>query len=292
MSSSLPFRRGLSKRTHERVVEDVVTSAMNLTTANSCLSTKRIRIDKAESKIIEPKVKTKQVIEILDVQVLNVPYNNSCRPLLTSNESCDTLFQQTDSISLISEIIQTGNQSESYNFSFTEPKLTKDQELERNLRNWSIKYNASASALSALLVLMINYGLCFLPKDSRTFKNTPKEIVIRNVEPGIYWHYGIKRFLSSIFVQIKTLPKILSLNIFVDGLPIGKSSKGSFWTILGKFKEIPLMQPFVIGLYYHINLKPKCPKMLLKDVIRELLELERGEFMGKTIKVNKNNICF
>lgn len=307
MSLRLPYRKGSSKRTQERRDEDVVKSAMALIDGDSGLPSKRMKLSENQSQTIKPLLKEKQKIEILNVQVMCGPVMDAVEN--QSNERLD--LEVTDNNGIISIIgveenrnVETTEATKTINvqceasnktfdqdesdqeiYLFPKPKLSKDEQFVIALRNWSIQYNIYGSALSALLVILINYGLTFLPRDSRTFKSTPKEVIIRNVEPGIYWHYGIKRFLSTILKKLSGLPKVLTLNIFVDGLPIGRSSKGSFWPILGTFKEIPLMQPFVIGIYYHISKKPNCPKQLLEDVIKELFELRQSEFMNKIIKV-------
>lgn len=80
------------------------------------------------------------------------------------------------------------------------------------------------------------------------------------------------------------LPKSLALNTNIDGLPIYNSSKGNFWPILGKFQKITTMNPFVIGIYYHEEKKPKCVHIYLKDFIEEMSNFEESNYKG--IKVN------
>lgn len=53
------------------------------------------------------------------------------------------------------------------------------------------------------------------------------------------------------------LPKELTLNVNIDGVPLYESSKGEFWPILGKFVELSHLKPFVIGLYFHVSSKSK-----------------------------------
>lgn len=285
MSLLLPRRRGKSLRTFERTIDDVLRAAeLELTDINRSPKRKCL-----EELVPQENPKKKQKIEILDVQTFYSPII-SCENRAVDNQNAEVLsaFTPNDLVDN-TDGFNSDNINECSAQSFPtydlEP-MTKDEEFIKNLRSWSLKYNIGGTALSALLLLLVNYGLTFLPKDSRTFKNTPKSTKIREVEPGIYWHYGIKKYLKKLLEILRLeLPHVLTLNMSMDGLPLCKSSKGAFWPILGKFKEIPSMKPFVIGLYYHISSKPKCPKKYLEELIAELLELENNTFMGKVVKI-------
>lgn len=296
MSQPMPRRRGTSKRTLERTIDDIVRAA-ELESGEVNCSRKR--------KCLEPLFQTenpkkKQKIEILDIQTLyfpissleNVEVENTNAKVtneLVDNALADNVPNElADNVNLRNNFINNSdNECNDRRFqTYDLEPMTKDEEFIENIRSWSFQYNICGSALSALLLLLVNYGLEFLPKDSRTFKKTPKSTKVREVEPGIYWHYGIKRYLKKLLEILPLeLPYELTLNMSMDGLPLCKSSKGSFWPILGKFKEITSMKPFVIGLYYHISSKPLCPKKYLEELISELVELENNNFMGKVVKI-------
>lgn len=124
--------------------------------------------------------------------------------------------------------------------------------------------------------------------DPRTLLNTPKNIIVREVPPGKYFHYGIKTAIIDILktVEPNEVATNIEVNINIDGLPIAKSSKSHFYPILGEIYP-KLYEPFVIGVYHGYN-KPSCPNVLLEDFITEYIFLhEEGfEFNGKNYKVN------
>lgn len=309
--SSAPRRWGLSKRTRERKLEDVTRMtkkrALDLNTSNNI------------------KTITKPNIEILSVQILQPAtecYDNS-NPVESNNVTGeDNLLMENSSglfienkenaiCNLVSKISNTKVlKAESSPVECSEENINKcnanesitsiDQKIIpfdiktnyenekgfiNDLKSWSLRYNVTAVSLSSLLLLLISYGFTFLPQDSRTLKCTPRHTTTRDVAPGSYWHFGIKQFLSVLHKLKIDLPKTLTLNINIDGLPLFNSSKGAFWPILGKFSELPKMQPFVIGLLYHDSSKPFDAKVFLKDLIEEVRQLALSPFMNNFIKI-------
>lgn len=310
MDLKLPNRRGTSKRTRERMIEDIVKSSMQTINVNSrdeCDSNNPQNDNVLESESLEGKGK-KQKIDIISVEVLYTPTALSLQsPLEVKDIDMDSEEPPSNSLRLpsvqneiedpkdINSEFHYENDSDN-NSNISEETIVRkkctnlsnrdgQKQFMDDLRVWSLRYDIKANALSALLALLIQFGLTFLPKDSRTLKDTPRITETREVEPGTYWHFGIKRYLS-ILKEIKvSLPQSLTLNLSMDGLPICKSSKGSFWPILGKFKEIPAMVPFVIGLYFHESSKPLNPGRYLEDLINELKDLSNNLFRGTLVKV-------
>lgn len=142
--------------------------------------------------------------------------------------------------------------------------------LEKFLKLWSLRYNIKNKPLTELLrnlKIMCNPNL---PSDARTLKSTPRKIKTRDVEPGRYWHFGIKRMLEILKSKAILLPADLTLNVNIDGVPLYRSSKQVFWPILGKFSELKHLKPFVIGIYYHESTKPKNLHSYLEDFVAEM----------------------
>lgn len=158
-----------------------------------------------------------------------------------------------------------------------------DNKFKNFLKFWSLKFNIKNKALSELLKLLRDNGHPDLPKDSRTLKETPREILCKDVFPGKYWHFGIKRMVELLKKKGINYPDVLTLNVNIDGLPLYKSSKGVFWPILGKFSEIKCMKPFVIGLYFHVSKKPDSPRLFLNDFIDEMKSLANTSFLNTKI---------
>lgn len=95
-----------------------------------------------------------------------------------------------------------------------------------------------------------------LPKDYRTLLRTPKIVEIKPAGGGKYWYNGIERNLRLIFSNLEKDISI-SLKFNMDGLPLFKSSKVTFWPILStvhsnNLNEISINQ---VALPRKINFK-------------------------------------
>lgn len=101
------------------------------------------------------------------------------------------------------------------------------------LKEWALKYNVRTNCLNDLLKILAGVGIPFLPKDTRTFLHTPKEIQIENIANGQFWYAGITTRLASVF-QTADKNVDVELNFHVDGLQLFNSSNKQFWPILAQ----------------------------------------------------------
>ncbi|XP_041787894.1 uncharacterized protein LOC121603288 isoform X2 [Anopheles merus] len=88
----------------------------------------------------------------------------------------------------------------------------------------------------------------------------------------------LKRASPSICVfsfSFVKVPSTLSLNIFIDGLPLSKSSPTQFWPILANIYEMPQLSPFTIAIYAGRS-KPNDLDKYLKQLVSELNTLIDG----------------
>lgn len=154
-----------------------------------------------------------------------------------------------------------------------------DMNILDDLLFWCLEYNIRNKAISHLLKILIKYGLD-VPKDARTLKYTPREIITKEVDPGAYWHFGVKATIDFFLENGIKLPENLTIDVNIDGVPLHVSSKGVLWPILGKFSEVEEMKPFVIGIYHDTELKPKDINRYLDDFISEMLDFEKETYMG------------
>lgn len=103
--------------------------------------------------------------------------------------------------------------------------------LQNDLRTWAIEKNINKRAVTALLKILRSAGINFLPKDSRTLLETPRQVNIVNLAGGRYWHNGLDKCLTGIFSKL-SMNLCIELNINIDGLPLFKSSPLVLWPIL------------------------------------------------------------
>lgn len=138
------------------------------------------------------------------------------------------------------------------------------------ISKWAIQFNISHCAINSLLSGLRNHK-CFinLPKDARTILKT-KSVDIKNmriVNPGQYYHFGLKNGIERHFVPQNDLNNEIHLVIGVDGLPITKSTNSQFWPILAYIRPY-CSNVFPIGVYVGME-KPLDSNDFLSDFVDE-----------------------
>lgn len=63
----------------------------------------------------------------------------------------------------------------------------KTSGVEDKIRRWAVKYNISKGAVTDLLKILISVGFIWLPKDSRTLLQTPRNIELTTLTKGKLW---------------------------------------------------------------------------------------------------------
>lgn len=85
--------------------------------------------------------------------------------------------------------------------------------------------------------------------------NTPKSHMIIEITSGKYIHLGLQKMLFSFLsVQQSFLENYNEINLSfnIDGLPLSKSSKQQFWSILCSVVNVPQLSRlvFAVGIYF------------------------------------------
>lgn len=181
------------------------------------------------------------------------------------------------------EIVIDKMDTELYSYKLIDT-LNKETELnfKKELMQWVCRFNISQKATGALLKSLKNVKsineLHDLPLDSRTLLHTPKNVMLRDVSPGQYFHYGLKNALIDQLraLDINTVSPNIQINVNIDGLPLSKSSKSQLYPILGQIYPV-ITEPFIIGAYHGYN-KPECSNILLQDFIEEYKTLHDEGF--------------
>jgi hypothetical protein len=91
----------------------------------------------------------------------------------------------------------------------------------------------------------------FLPSDYRTLLKTPRKVILKEMPPGHYFHFGLTKFLFEWLYSLPPhrIPLYIELSGNVDGIPLYKSSRSQFWSILGLLQHVAGAKPFVIGVF-------------------------------------------
>ena len=155
------------------------------------------------------------------------------------------------------------------------------------LTAWANDYDITHSALRALLAILILF-IPGLPKSPTTLLQTGSVSEIRSIGGGNYYHFGVATQLRHLLTKIPSLQTLhnLRLQFNIDGLPIFKSSGGTFWPILAKVMNPSSPKPFVVGLFYGIK-KPESIADFLQDFVEEMLSLTSDgfKFCGKSFPI-------
>lgn len=187
--------------------------------------------------------------------------------------------------------------TESCSSSYEEDTQQKnDKNFKSLLIQWSLLYNISLVALTALLVILKQFTNYLLPRCARTLLRTPRTTnIIQMSDGGEYLHLGVRQAIDSI-LKHRTLRKINSgdsINLFVniDGLPIHKASKKSLWLILCSEENSSFV--YLIGAYYREH-HPEDSNEFLAKFTEEMKAICRDgvTYEGQKIEVNlKGLIC-
>lgn len=147
---------------------------------------------------------------------------------LAGNSRRQSIFRQVNAI-----IRREQSENVDYAIPYVSDTTERSQSeiVTESLKQWAIEYGITRRALSALLKILISAGLWYLASDSRTLLKTPRCVSVIDMCGGKYWHGGIRRNIERLFIGIKK-DIAINLSFNIDGLPLFKSSKVTFWPIL------------------------------------------------------------
>lgn len=118
------------------------------------------------------------------------------------------------------------------------------------LKTLALQYNITHSALSGLLKwLHTNPNLENVPGDARRLLKTPSQNCLSKMGQGYFYYFGLRSGILKVFDKYNDRNKNYSLDFNIDGLPIHKSTRESFWLILCKIVEYPNETPFPVAIY-------------------------------------------
>lgn len=144
--------------------------------------------------------------------------------------------------------------------------------LVMELQNWALRNHITHNAINELLAFLPRYGINnLLPKDARTLLSTPRMVLIEKMGSGEFWYNGLRESLITCLPLDKQYREIL-LNINIDGLPINRSSKNSFWPILARVVNVPEISPIIVAIFCG-DTKPPSVEEYLRQFVNELNEV-------------------
>lgn len=162
----------------------------------------------------------------------------------------------------------------------------KKVELTEKLKEIFLKHHVGRRLGDDILKALYEDGIN-VPKTTKKLlhKKLKTPFVTRTVNPGKYFHFGLKNQILKLDDLLNNIEEI-HLDIGIDGIPLFKSSSVGLWPILGKIVNLNIYSIFIIGIYCG-NKKPVCINSYLHDFVVELKDIcvTGIAFNNKTIAV-------
>uniref|UniRef100_A0A1Y1MBE4 DUF4218 domain-containing protein n=1 Tax=Photinus pyralis TaxID=7054 RepID=A0A1Y1MBE4_PHOPY len=260
-----------------------------------CASRSQYRIARTRTDLADEMISydVPQVADNIPNSDLDVPNSlaiiddiSNVEPLHSVVDDSIDVEVHSDEFSLFSSDTESNNNvrdssPESSTFNF--PTTTNDhasENFQSHLACWAIKFNIPHVALNALLLLLKMFFDATLPSNARTLLDTPRQLHIKTIEPGQYFHIGIIKAVTKLLAKNNlahlTPASGIKICVNIDGLPIAKSSSNQLWPILcnlqGNVNNVEL-----IGVYQGFD-KPKEPNIFLNDFVQEAIFLTNNGF--------------
>ncbi|CAI6372951.1 unnamed protein product [Macrosiphum euphorbiae] len=159
-----------------------------------------------------------------------------------------------------------------------ENNLTTNADIPDQLRAWAIRNKITHVALRELLFIQKQIPeLRTLPKDPRTFLQTQRRTILRDINPGKYYHFGLQNGIVNILekVDLLNIPDVINVGINIDGLPLSDSSLSQVYPILCLVTNVKILLPlniFCIGIYHGYD-KPLDFNQLLEEFVNEAVNM-------------------
>ncbi len=171
-------------------------------------------------------------------------------------------------------------------------EVDNQAQFKYELAQWKLKGNITNSSMNSLLEIL-RKRVPFLPKDCRTIVTPPKNVQLKDISGGQYYHFGIASTIRHVLRNKLKLTEgqELHLQLNVDGLPVHKSKNSQLWPILGLLQHPESTKPFVIGVFFG-ECKPKSVTEFLEDFMNEYTHLsEQGLVVnGYNLKVTISTV--
>lgn len=182
--------------------------------------------------------------------------------------------------------------SPNVNFDVNNHPIENGMSVPSKLTAWALQHNIAHTAINDLLNIMKQY-IPELPTDARTLLGTCRNIALKSVDSGKYYHFGLKTCIENLVIQSSYLKDTKSLEIIlnIDGLPLSKSSSSQVYPILCRLSKNKTVD--MIGIYHGYE-KPKDANCFLEEFVNEANEvISNGIYISGqfcTVKI-KSFIC-
>lgn len=201
---------------------------------------------------------------------------SSSQTLVTSghSSSVEQLEYSSDQLDLESEDIEIYNEDEFY------ADVDGRSDFVIGIAKWISESKVSRDSCNSLLKFLNENGHPDNPKDVSTIMKTPlQKIQLKNVHPGLYYHFGIQNHFAEKYYSFLDAPSNnkVEIDIGIDGAKVFNASKITIWPIIGAFVNKPNLSPFLIGCYTGKH-QPKDPNVFVEDLCNEISLLQKRRY--------------
>lgn len=170
--------------------------------------------------------------ETADTNKVEIMENQEIHDINMDNDENETLNLETEHISEDSDVLIDDEFSEDDSLMMGD----SNSNIASDIASWSIENGIAHNAMDSLLKLLKKHGTNDLPSFSRTLLETPKTVNIQHKSGMEYFYFGVEHFFNNHIQKypVETTEKMhtLELRLNIDGLPLFKSSKTCFWSVL------------------------------------------------------------
>lgn len=149
--------------------------------------------------------------------------------------------------------------------------ITQTLTLSVLLARWAVSCAVEGTKVTSLLKILHPHHPD-LPLDSRTLLKTNKTFQVVSMDTGHFIYFGVVNGLLRLFNAGLVVARAIHVKVNIDGLPLFKSSRTTFWPILMSVKECVINKPFVVALYVGKG-KPSSVHSYLSSFISEMKTL-------------------
>lgn len=190
--------------------------------------------------------------------------------------------QEASAPNKVNELSNEYSQMENFDVHYDINSKNISENFDQKLASWVIKNRVSNECCNSLLYILKSEGmdvpLCRETLLKAVHAENPccstESPEITDMAPGEYFHCGLEKALMmhGQYLSPNANAELL-IDIFVDGMPLYKSSSKSLWPILGAFSEFKNTEPFLIATYIGPS-KPPDVAIFLKRFVEEYIKLK------------------
>lgn len=188
-----------------------------------------------------------------------------------SDHPCDENIAEEENISDRIDSDDSENENDS-DLEDDEYDIPEAEPIDETIRKWALRSYVTPEALNSLMDILRMKTNFRLPEDAHTLlgiRQSDQEIT--SIAGGELWYPGVIAVLEKHFRNNKEQLSVssMSLNFYINGLPLSKDTRKQFWPMLMTIHELPEVPVLMVGNFLGDS-KPKSVEQYLRPLVTEL----------------------